>query len=178
MRSTRRGYPMSCAAVVLPLCGRRRPEDGGHSETELIDSKAKRVLFDAYWSAKGWNVLRKEPNPDDFAYATAAGVMFDAEVLTHDRAVERVIAARSAADLTAIANAFVASLGARRVHLRPALGLFCRRSRFAASIRRTSELRHVRPVPGMAARFQLGQLRQVEMGSPAQASSLSTTHSC
>ena len=90
----------------------------------MIDSKARTILFDAYWSAKGWNSPRKEPSPDDLAYAKAAGVMFDPEVLTHDEAIDRIIAARSAVDLTAVANSFVASLGSRQVHCRPPLGSF------------------------------------------------------
>ncbi len=87
-----------------------------------MDSRARAILYDTYWSAKGWNSPRREPSPDDLAYAKAAGVMFDPEDLTHDQAIDRIIAARSAVDVSAIVGAFVASLGTREVHLRPALG--------------------------------------------------------
>jgi hypothetical protein len=90
----------------------------------LIDKKARRILFDAYWSADGWKVPRDEPSAADLAYARSAGVMFDPETLTHESAVDRILAAQSLADVASVADAFIASLASRQVHVRPALASY------------------------------------------------------
>jgi hypothetical protein len=43
------------------------------------DKKAVGILLSTYWSSEGW---REPPTtaPDDFAYARAAGLMFDSPV--------------------------------------------------------------------------------------------------
>ena len=89
-----------------------------------MDPRAYKILADAYWSAKGWNVPRKEPSPPDFAYAKAMGMIFDKETFTHDSAIDRIVAARSVVDVRSAATAFVASLTSRKVYLRPALGSY------------------------------------------------------
>ena len=90
----------------------------------VIDSKAKKILFDAYWSPAGWRVPPREPSASDAAYAKAAGVMFDPKTLTHDEATERIIDAHSLATAESVARAFVGTLTLRVVHLRPALGSY------------------------------------------------------
>jgi hypothetical protein len=89
-----------------------------------IDLRARRILFDAYWSAKGWNIPRDEPSAEDLAYAKSVGVMFDREELTHDIAVRRIVAAKARVWLAAAAESFMASLCLRQVHLRPALASY------------------------------------------------------
>jgi len=93
-------------------------------ESRLIDGRACRILLAAYWSGRGWRVPRGEPSAEDFAYAKSMGVMFDHETLTHDGALERVMAAKGIADLESVASAFVASLTSRAVHLRPPLASY------------------------------------------------------
>jgi hypothetical protein len=90
----------------------------------LIDPRARQVLFDAYWSPQGWKMPREEPSPADLEYAKSRGVMFDRVTLTHDEALDRIVAARSRTDAASVAEAFVASLASRQVHLRPALASF------------------------------------------------------
>jgi hypothetical protein len=53
-----------------------------------LDKKAQRILFDTYWSPRGW---KRDPSTDavDFAYARSTGYMFDAIELTHDARAER-----------------------------------------------------------------------------------------
>lgn len=86
-----------------------------------LDKRAVGILNATYWSASGWR-----PNPsvedDEFAYARSKGVMFEPNELSHD---EAVAAARSAVNATArqaVTQAFIASLGSRRLDLRSALG--------------------------------------------------------
>lgn len=88
------------------------------------ETKARLILFDAYWSAKGWKHPRDEPSSEDFEYAKACGFMFDGEVLTHRSAIRRILRARTRASLEGVAHAFLASLADRLVHLRPALASF------------------------------------------------------
>jgi hypothetical protein len=90
----------------------------------LIDKEARRILFDAYWSSNGWKVPRDDPSPADFAYAKSVGVMFDFEALTHETAVNRIVAAQSLGDVRSVADALVASLSSRQVHLRAALASY------------------------------------------------------
>lgn len=90
-----------------------------------IDLRAKRILFDAYWSAKGWKNPREEPSAEDLAYAMSVGVMFDREQLTHEIAGRRIVAAKAQVSLAAAAESFMASLHSRQVHLRPALASLC-----------------------------------------------------
>ena len=67
---------------------------------------------------------RDGPSPADFAYAKSAGVMFDLEALTHETAVNRIAAAQSLGDARSFADALMASLSSRQVHLRPALASY------------------------------------------------------
>ena len=90
-----------------------------------IDSRAKRILFNTYWSAKGWKNPREEPSVEDLAYAISVGVMFDRQELTHEIAGRRIVAARAQVSLAAAGESFMASLRLRQVHLRPALASLC-----------------------------------------------------
>ncbi len=85
------------------------------------DLRARKILFDTYWTSAGW---RPSPVtvPDDLEYATAAGYMFPARTAGHD---EWIHTARRIRDRTAVADvaaAFVGSLGRRRLAQRSALG--------------------------------------------------------
>src|SRR5690242_14886627 len=91
---------------------------------DLIDPRAWQILSNAYWSAKGWKVPRDEPSPEDFDYAKSKGVMFDRETLTHDDAIERIVATKHLFDVSTVADAFMASLSSRAVHLRPVLASY------------------------------------------------------
>lgn len=60
----------------------------------------------------------------DYAYAKAAGFMFDPVESNHDEYVARLSTEVNRCDKTAIANAFVASLSSRRLEWRSALGSY------------------------------------------------------
>lgn len=90
-----------------------------------MDERALRILFDTYWSPRGWKSKpQQNVSPEDFTYAKAAGVMFDPLSLDHDEIVKRLIQARDSLDIQQVANAFLASLSTRRLNLRSALGSF------------------------------------------------------
>lgn len=87
------------------------------------DKRAVRILADTYWSAAGW---KRDPttSPEDFAYAKAHGLMFDPVSISHDEAVNGVLAAVAATDKDKVVAAFLASLGSRRLDIRSALGTY------------------------------------------------------
>src|SRR5262245_41199581 len=89
----------------------------------MVDPKARKILFDTYWTSVGW---RPSPHtlPADYAYAVAAGAMFDPVVLDHDAVVRWAIRVRKRVDPRRAAAAFVAGLGARRLDWRSALGSY------------------------------------------------------
>jgi len=89
----------------------------------VLDRRALSILNGMFWSASGWR-----PNPsiaeEDFAYARSKGLMFDPIELSHD---ESVAAARKALSATArrtVTQAFLSSLGSRRLDHRSALGSY------------------------------------------------------
>lgn len=90
-----------------------------------IEQRAVHILFDTYWSPSGWKAGFPPPtDPQDFALARRAGVMFDPVVMTHDELVRTTIAAVRALNRRCVADAFVVSLRTRRVELRSAMGSF------------------------------------------------------
>lgn len=90
-----------------------------------IDREALKILFKQHWSAGMWRMNRAAAiTKEEFDYAKSKGLMFDAPRLTHQAIVKRAYAAVRMVDRKAVANAFVASLGSRRLDLRSALGSF------------------------------------------------------
>jgi hypothetical protein len=87
------------------------------------DPKALKILFDTYWSSKGWKENPKTP-PEDLAHATAAGVMFPPQDFRHDGVVREILRLRKEVKPRAVADAFLASLTSQRLDLRSALGSY------------------------------------------------------
>jgi hypothetical protein len=88
----------------------------------LYDEKAVKILFNAFWSSSGWT--KRQPSPEDFAYAKSKGVMFDARTINHDEAVQSAKAMSQEIGHKFVADAFVASLSNRKLFYRSALGSF------------------------------------------------------
>ncbi|WP_156320341.1 hypothetical protein [Brevundimonas sp. AAP58] len=88
-----------------------------------LDKRASDILLNTYWSSNGW---RRDPTvaPDDFNYAKSKGLMFDPVRLSHDQAILAALNAASAVGQEDVANAFIASLGSRRLDLRSCLGSY------------------------------------------------------
>ncbi|MBR1175763.1 hypothetical protein JQ617_17535 [Bradyrhizobium sp. KB893862 SZCCT0404] len=93
------------------------------------DKKALRILFDTYWSPKGW---KRDETVDraEFEYARRAGYMFDPVVVAHDDIVAGLVSVRARVNLQRVADAFLASLSTRRLELRSALGSFAYAAQF------------------------------------------------
>ena len=89
-----------------------------------MDKRALKILFDAYRFTDGWRERPRQIALEDFAYAKAAGVMFDPVKLNHDQVLQRLIEARDALKPRQVADALLASLSTRRLELRSALGSF------------------------------------------------------
>src|SRR5262245_42152517 len=85
----------------------------------------KKILFDTYWTSKGWiEKADRRTDPADFAVAKKAGVMFDPVRVRHDDVIKNAREAAEKADPGRIARAFLASFSTRRVELRSALGSY------------------------------------------------------
>jgi hypothetical protein len=93
-------------------------------EMNIADQRrALRILFDTYWSPKGWKSAPMTP-PDDLAFARTAGIMFEPAAMNHDEEIRRALRARDALTARQVGDAFLASLRSRRLDLRSALGSF------------------------------------------------------
>jgi hypothetical protein len=95
----------------------------------MVDEKARKILFETYWSSAGWKNTRLT-DPADFDYARQAGYMFDDARLTHDDIVAKLLSIRDKVRLEKVAEAFLASLSTRRPDLRSALGSYSFASHF------------------------------------------------
>lgn len=89
-----------------------------------MDKRALKILFEAYWSAQGWHRDGPRVSPDDFAYAKAHGVMFDAVAPDHGDTVARLLALIGRLSQRQVADGFLASLSTRRLDWRSALGSY------------------------------------------------------
>jgi len=88
------------------------------------DKKAVDILLSTYWSSEGWRD-RPTTAPDDFAYAKAAGLMFERPVSrTHDDIVRQVVEAAAGLTPSDAANAFLSSLTTRHLEHRSILGSY------------------------------------------------------
>ncbi len=88
-----------------------------------MDKKAKQILFQTYWSAKGW---REKPvtAPDDFLYAKEKGMMFDPLTISHDDCVSQIVELADSISKEQAAKAFLSSLSARRLDWRSGIASY------------------------------------------------------
>lgn len=89
-----------------------------------MDNRARKILFDAYWSSSGWNRGEPRLSAEDFEYAKAQRAMFDPVKPTHDEAISRLRAVAERVSLRQVAHGFLASLSTRRLEWRSALGSY------------------------------------------------------
>src|SRR5882757_1807151 len=82
------------------------------NEWAMHDKRAREILFGAFWK-DGWirDADRCVLSPDDFAYAKRMGYMFDPIELSHDQVVSQLVEECERADVMALSNSFLASLG-------------------------------------------------------------------
>lgn len=94
-----------------------------------MDKKAKKILFNTYWSPQGW---REEINTseEDFQYAKSNGLMFDPITITHDDCIKEVLQIKNQISKHDIYKAFLCSLSTRRLDLRSAIASYYIANRF------------------------------------------------
>lgn len=97
----------------------------------MNNKRALKILFDTYWSSKGWK-KEKTVSPEDLAYAQNAGIMFQSVSLSHDDIVNWLKSAFKPINLENVSNAFLVSLSTRRLELRSALGCYAIAKNFPA----------------------------------------------
>ncbi len=94
-----------------------------------IDRRALKILFDTYWSPRGWKsagVRDWSPDtpPDDLETAIRAGTMFRQRVLTHADAVRRTCDLRDSISPVRVGRVFLSSLLSGDIGLCSALGSY------------------------------------------------------
>ena len=87
----------------------------------IPDARAAKILTRMHWGSSGWKRPFEEPTPEDRSYAEDAGYLFPPMTTDHDDLVTRTVALASTTDLAPAADAFLASLSTRSLHLRPFL---------------------------------------------------------
>lgn len=90
-----------------------------------MDKKAKKILFNTFWSSKGWKMdEERQITPEDFAYAKEKGLMFDPITISHDECVERIVELAGLITMEQVAKAFLSSLSTRRLDWRSAVSSY------------------------------------------------------
>ncbi len=84
-----------------------------------MDNKAKKILFNTYWSSKGWKMDNERyTSPEDFAYAKEKGLMFEPITISHDECIKKIIEIANTITMEQVMKAFLCSLSARRLDWR------------------------------------------------------------
>lgn len=90
-----------------------------------MDNKAKKILFNTYWSGKGWKEgADRQTSPEDFAYAKEKGLMFDPISISHDECVKRIVKLADVITMEQVTRAFLCSLSTRRLDWRSAVSSY------------------------------------------------------
>ena len=88
-----------------------------------MDKKAKDILFNTYWSSKGWKE-KYSTSIDNFKYAKEKGLMFEPRTIGHDECVNEIIKIVDAISLEAVIKAFLSSLSTRRLDWRSGIASY------------------------------------------------------
>jgi len=86
----------------------------------MIDKKAKKILYNTYWTSKGWRDNYAVSN-EDFDYAKSKGLMFDKVNKTHDEIIKSAINVRAKVNLSRLIQGFLSSLSNRDLRFRSAI---------------------------------------------------------
>lgn len=88
-----------------------------------MDKKAKNILFQTYWSSKGWKE-NFTTDRADFAYAKEKGLMFDPLTIGHDDCIKRILEIADTITAEQVAKAFLCSLSTRRLDWRSGISSY------------------------------------------------------
>lgn len=90
-----------------------------------MDKKAKKILFEYFWSSSGWKPdSSRRISQQDFEYAKSHGAMFDPIHVTHESLLSRASSSIDSLSLDQVSAAFAASLSSRRLELRSCLASY------------------------------------------------------
>lgn len=97
-----------------------------------MDKKAKKILFNTYWSSNGWKMeSERYTSPEDFAYAKEKGLMFEPITISHDECVKKIVRLANTITMEQVARAFMCSLSTRRLEWSSAYRLYlCHMSQY------------------------------------------------
>jgi hypothetical protein len=98
-----------------------------------VDKKAKKILFQTYWSAQGWNREYKI-EPEDFEYAKSKGLMFDPITISKEEIIARLNTITNEISLKKITDGFLCSLTNNRLDWRSGLASFANAKRLLENI--------------------------------------------
>ena len=88
-----------------------------------MDKRAKNILFETYWSSKGWKDERTTA-PDDFIYAKEKGLMFNPLTISHDDCIDQIIEIVNSISSDQVVKAFLSSLSTRRLDWRSGIASY------------------------------------------------------
>lgn len=90
-----------------------------------MDKRAKKILFDTYWSRNGWKMEKEQQiSTEDFEYAKKKGMMFEPFSISHDACVEQIVDMTSQISFDRVTRAFLSSLSTRRLDWRSAVASY------------------------------------------------------
>ena len=90
-----------------------------------MDKKAKKILFNTYWSSNGWkDWAERYTSPTDFEYAKEKGLMFEPITISHDECVKRIVKLAENITMEQVTKGFLSSLSTRRLDWRSAISSY------------------------------------------------------
>ncbi len=90
-----------------------------------MDKKARKILFNTYWSGKGWKDWEERyTSPTDFEYAKEKGLMFEPITISHDECVKRIVKLAENITMEQVTKGFLSSLSTRRLDWRSAISSY------------------------------------------------------
>lgn len=88
-----------------------------------MDKKAKKILFETYWSSRGWKSERYTA-PEDFEYAKSKGLMLDPLTIEADELDLLVAELLMALKMEKVVHAFLSSLSNKRLDWRSGIASY------------------------------------------------------
>ena len=83
----------------------------------IMDKKAKKILFETYWSSQGWKSERTT-NAADFEYAKSKGLMFDNITISLADLKPKLKVLLDETPIDKVVNAFLSSMTNKRLDWR------------------------------------------------------------
>ena len=96
-----------------------------HFTITTVDKKAKKILFNTYWSSNGWiNDDERNISQDEFIYAKKKGLMFEPFSISKNELLKRLKELFNSIPQKLVTDAFLSSLTNKRLDWRSALASY------------------------------------------------------